>query len=223
MGTLRDHMGFVGRRGHLSELTELEAWTLDCIRVWGERPGEPSIPAQALADYLGLRRRDLRRIINHLIDRRYHGLPVYMLPGVAGGYFLAETEATRERARTAIAAQLLRARTSAAKARDLGATAQELAQGVVQLTLDLGESVRGQVLAGLGVGQRRPASHTEVVRTLRRYARDPRAFSRQIAELREQFGGLFVRREDLARVLRKHQERMIEDALGELSDRGRAA
>lgn len=221
--TLREHMGFNAHGRHQRELTDLEAWMLDCIRTWGQRLGEPAIPARVLADYIGLRRRNLRRMINHLISRRYHGLPIYMLPGFYGGYFLGESEAARGRARTAVTAQLRRAKTSAAKARDLGATAQELAQGVVQLTLSLGGDVPAQVLEGLAdSGRGGPASHAEVVSALRRYARDPRAFARQIAELREQFGGLFVRREDLARVLRKHQERMIHDALGELGGRSAA-
>ncbi len=221
MAGMYAHMGLRREKGklvHDSRLTELEAWCLDAIRTWNQRPGEPCIPSQVLADYLGISPRELRQLINHLLSRRYHGLPIYMLPGTFGGYFLAESEATRERARTAIAAQLMRARTSAAKARDLGATAQELAQGVVQLTLDLGEEVQSQVAAGLGIRPpaKGPATHSQVVRALRRYARDPRAFARQIEDLRRQFGGLFVRREDLARVLRKQQERLIADTLREL-------
>lgn len=214
----RTDLGYtlVGRRWeHRPELTELEGWSLDAVRTWCQR-GLP-IPARVLADYLGLSDRQVRHVVNHLIDRRHHGLPITPLPGVRGGYFVPDHPALRDLVAPAVAAQLGRAKTSAVKARDLGATVQELTQGVVQLTLDLGPEVRSQVAGALGTSPRRgPATQAQVRQALARYARDPQRFAAEIAELRQIFGALFVRREDLARVLRQHSEALMEQALASL-------
>lgn len=203
---------------HDPKLTEVEAWALDSIRTWCQR-GAP-MPAPTLAAWLELDGRDTRRLVNHLIDRRFHGLPVYPVPGRAGGYFVPGHQALRERTAQAVAAQLARARTSAVKARDLGASVQELADGVVQLTLDLGLEVSHQVGRALAA-PRGPSTHADAKRVLQRYARDPRAFAREIAELRRLFGGLFVAQEDVARIIRQHSEELIGRTLAEL--RGEAA
>ncbi len=196
---------------HNPELSDLEAWALDSIRTWCQH-GQP-MPARNLADWLGLSGRQTRTLINHLIDRGFHGLPIYPVPGRFGGYFTAEHRALQERTAQAVAAQLGRARTSATKARDLGATKEELAHGVHQLTLDLGIEV--QMRQALG-GRRGPASHADAKQVLARYASDPRAFAREIAELRRLFGGLFVSQEDVARVIRRHNEELIGRTLAEL-------
>lgn len=209
-------LGIVGHRPlvHRPELTELEAWALDAIRTWCQR-GRP-MPAPALAEWLGLSGRDTRTLVNHLIDRQLgHGLPVYPVPGNEGGYFVVGHPALAERAGRAVSAQLTRARTSAIKARDLGATAQELTDGVVQLTLDLGLEVRAQVGQALAPA-RGPATQAQLRQALGRYARDPRAFAKEIAELRRLFAGLFVSEESVARIIRRHSEDLIGRAVAEL-------
>jgi len=215
---MRSHdLGIVGRRPlvHRPELTELEAWALDAIRTWCQR-GRP-MPAPALAEWLGLSGRDTRTLVNHLIDRkRGHGLPVYPVPGNDGGYFVPDDHpALAERASRAVSAQLARARTSAVKARDLGATAQELTDGVVQLTLDLGLEVRAQVGQALAPA-RGPATQAQLRQALTRYARDPRAFAKEIEELRRLFAGLFISEESVARVIRRHNEELIGRTLADL-------
>jgi hypothetical protein len=201
---------------HQQELTTLEAWCVDSIRVYNSRKYAPNIPARDLADWLGITTRDLRILINHLVGREYHGLPICMLPGGGGGYFVADKEALKERAKVSIQAQLTRAKTGARKARDMGATNKELADSVVQLTLDLGSEVENQVAKGL-TGPKKPVTHREIMRTIRKYAADPMAFAREIGQLRSEFAGLFVRQEDLARVMRKQTGKAIEAALAELA------
>lgn len=201
---------------HNARLTELEAWCIDSIRTYNSRYYAPCMPAQDLADWLGIPTRELRTMINHLIDRRYHGLPVCMLPGDSGGYFIADKEALQDRAKTSIKAQLTRAKTGARKARDMGATNQELAGAVVQMALDLGEEVESQVVAGLG-RRKGPATHRQIMRAMAKYAADPIVFAREIEQLRAQFAGLFVRQEDLARAMRKQTEKAIAAAVAELA------
>ncbi|MCA1988146.1 MAG: hypothetical protein LDL07_03235 [Desulfarculus sp.] len=189
---------------HDSKLTELETWCLETIRTWCQR-GFP-IPAPALAEWLGLSGRDTRILVNHLIDRTFHGLPVHPLPGVYGGYFTPDNPDLKGRASQAVAAQLQRARTSAVKARDMGATVQELTEGVVQMTLDLGQEVRSQVGRALCSSQRGPATQAQVRQALKRYAADPQRFAAEISELRRLFAGVFVSEEDLVRLMRVNVE-----------------
>jgi hypothetical protein len=188
---------------HDPTLTELETWCLDTIRTWCQR-GRP-IPAPVLAEWLGLTERQTRRLVNHLIDREFHGLPVHPLPGLYGGYFTPDSALLRERAGRAVTAQLGRARTSAVKARDMGATVQELTEGVVQMTLDLGQEVRAKVGRALAP-QRGPATQAQVRQALTRYAADPQRFAAEITELRRLFGGVFVSEEDLVRLMRVNVE-----------------
>ena len=189
---------------HSPHLTELEAWCLETIRTWCQR-GNP-MPAPALAEWLGLSGRDTRSLVNHLIDRRYHGLPVHPLPGVHGGYFTPDNPDLRGLAGQAVAAQLQRARTSAIKARDMGATVQELTEGVVQMTLDLGHEVRARVGRALASPQRGPATQAQVRQALTRYAAEPSRFAAEISELRRLFAGVFVSEEDLVRLMRVNVE-----------------
>lgn len=189
---------------HDQALTELETWALDTIRVWCQR--SRPIPAPVLAEWLGLTERQTRRLVNHLIDRNFHGLPVHPLPGLYGGYFTPDNVALRERAGRAVTAQLQRARTSAIKARDMGATVQELTEGVVQMTLDLGQEVRSQVGRALATAQRGPATQAQVRQALTRYAADPQQFAAEISELRRLFAGVFVSEEDLVRLMRVNVE-----------------
>ena len=201
---------------HNPELTRLESWCVDSIRTYNSQGGEPCMPADELAQWMGLGKRSLRRLINHLISREYHGLPIFPQPGLDGGYFIAETPGLKRRAGDAIEAQLKRAKTSAKKARDLGATDTELATGVVQLALDLGPAVETQIAAKLTKG-RGHVTHKQVVRQLTKYAGAPDAFAAEIGELRKLFSGVFVRKEDLTRVMRKQTEAAIEAAVAELS------
>ena len=214
-------LGFYAKAGlmkHNAGLSGLEGWCVDAIRTYNSRPGHPCIPARTLADMLDLDTRSLRTLINHLISREYHGLPIFPQPGNGGGYFMADTPQLKERAKGSIDIQLARAKTSARKARDLGANDQELAKSVVQLTLDLGPGVEKEVVYKLGRRiKRQPATHKQVLRLLKRYSADPDAFAAEIAELRAEFAGVFVRKEDLTRVMRKQTEAAIEAAVAELS------
>jgi hypothetical protein len=217
-------LGFYTKAGvtkHSAALTGEESACLDYTRTYNSRPGDPCIPARTLADFLYLDTRSLRSLINHLVDRDYHGMPIYALPGSGGGYFVADTPRLIERAKSAIDIQLARAQTSAKKARNFGANDKELAQGVAQMALDLGPGVQKEVV-GVLTKKRSPASHKEVVTRLRRYAKDPEAFAAEIKQLRQEFGEVFVRKEDLERVLHKQTATAIEAAIAELSS-GKAA
>ncbi len=204
---------------HDSERTELEQLCLDSIETWCQR-GKP-IGADHLAGWLGLRDRELRHLTLHLASRETHGEPVHGLPGCNGGYFIPKHPALKDLVGPAVAAQLARAKTSALKARDLGATAQELSQSVVQLTLDLGPEVREQVSLSLPAPHRTRATDAQVRAALRRYAADPQRFADQIAELRNVFGGVFVTEDELARALRVQTEEAVQRTLAQL--KGRAA
>ncbi len=211
----RGDLGFtrVGPRWeHDRELTETESWCLDYVRVWCQRG--IAMPSWALANHLSVTDRGLRHLVNHLIDRNYHGLPINPLPGVRGGYFIPDHPDLRDLVGPAVAAQLSRAKTSAVKARDMGATTQELTDGVVQLTLGLGPEVHAQVAGALA--PRGPATHAQVRQALARYARDPQRFAAEISELRQVFGALFVQREELARAFRRHYEAALDQTLADL-------
>lgn len=185
---------------------ELTKWERRVVAILGdfsrEFPGE-FLPAEELAEALGLfeyagqnltpsrATRNLRTLVNHLIE--FHAIPVAPLPGVKGGYRLG---LTREEVERAVGPQLRRVRTGMRKVSSLQGAAEILTEGMVQLTLDLpGKTpveihrVLGERLGAFGG----PASLGQVKKALEMYQADPDRYAREIEDLAEQFGGLFVR------------------------------
>lgn len=205
---------------HYDDLTELEQNTIEAIKVHNQRPADPAIPADFLARWLDIPERDVRYVVNHLLDRRYHGLPIFYRAGLHGGYFLGtENEQLREWAKNAVQTHMRRAITGLKKARDMGASAAELAEGMVQLTLDLNQKQAQELgvdvidsLAQAGI----PISHQAVESALARYAKNPKQYQKEIHQLARQYGGLFVRREQLAAVLKEKAGALVEAAMAEL-------
>lgn len=204
---------------HDLSLTEIEAAVVDYIGTWCQRSGEEAIPAQLLADYVGISKRKARTVITHLVDRRYHHQPIYSQPGDAGGYFLGQG-GNIPQARKAAAGHRKRAVTGLRKARDLGAQAEELAQDVVQLTLgldvgaaqEMGEGVITKLAAaGVAVG------HDAITSTLARYAGDPARYAREIEDIASQFSGVFVRRSDLEKLLKEKTAQAVRAVMAELA------
>lgn len=215
-------LGFIQVRPELvhdATLTELERACLDTLGIWGQRDPSrrPYMPADRLAGLLGICDRSLRDLVNHLISPKYHGQALVPRPGPGGGYKLATTG---EEAQRAAHTHWQRALTGVRKARALGAKIEELAQGTVQLTLGLGGTGARQVyerleqeldLAGV------PASHGAVARTLAVYRGDPQRYAQEIEDLARQFGGLFVRAQDLRRALEEASRETAERALARLT------
>ncbi|MBU4278199.1 MAG: hypothetical protein KKC30_15770 [Proteobacteria bacterium] len=208
---------------HNPQLTEAEAWLVDTIATYNQRPGKPLAPMEWVADFTALDARSVRELINHLIRREYHGLPIYPLPGGGGGYFVGSPDNVHL-ARRAVRTHLKRVITGGLKARALGASAAELGQSMVQLTLDLpgGEAREvAEEMSGLLAEAGLPVSQAAVATTLARYQKDPQRYAQEIKELAEQYGGMFLRREDLRVLLEKMAREMVERSLAELE--GKAA
>ena len=204
---------------HQSELTEMEAWTLDTIGTYNQRSGRPLIPAGFLAEFTGLSGRDVREMINHLIDRQMHGLPICSMPGLDGGYLLAG-QGDLERLRRSAQTHLKRVITGGRKARALGASAAQLGQSMVQLTLGLPDAEAAQVVAEfselLAEAGLAP-SHKAVTAALAKYAGDPQHYAQEIGDLAQQFGDMFVSKLDLERVLSAKARELVSAAVIELS------
>ncbi len=203
---------------HNPQLTEAEAWLVDTIATYNQRPGNPLAPMDWVAYYTDMDSRSVRQMVNHLIRREYHGLPIYPLPGAGGGYFIGDPDNVAK-ARKAARTHLKRVITGGLKARALGASAAELSQSMVQLTLDLPGDAAQEVaeeMSGLLAEAGLPVSHAAVARTLARYQGDPKRYAQEIKELSEQYGGLFIRQEDLKRVLAAHLDKVGEKVLAEL-------
>jgi hypothetical protein len=201
---------------HSRDLTELEAAVVDALGIYCQRP-DAWMPADRLADFIGIPMRDLRRLINHLIDPDFHGVNIAPKPGHGGGYRLVTDPAE---AAQAAAIHWRRVQTGVEKARALGARSEELAEGMAQLTLGLGGGAPEQVAQKLArAGVKTPPTHNQVKGVLARYAGNPRKYARQIAEISREFGGVFVRREELARVLRQQAGRFVDSAIEQITKR----
>ncbi|MBI4799692.1 MAG: hypothetical protein HY794_13395 [Desulfarculus sp.] len=201
---------------------DLTPWERRAVAVLGdfsrEYPGE-YLPADELAEAVGLleyggkpldaerAKRYLRKLVNHLIE--HHEMPIAPLPGVKGGYRLASSRAEIE---ASVGPHLRRVRTGMRKVSCLQGAAEILAQEMVQLTLDLGGQTPVEIhkalgeRLGAGAG---PATLGQVQQALARYQSDPERYAREISDLAEQFGGLFVRAtvlEEARQALAKAQE-----------------
>ncbi len=222
----RELMGFEKRGDkwwHNPQLTEAESWLVDTIANYNQRLGGAPAPMEKVASFTGLTPRDVRHMVNHLIRREYHGLPIYPLPGVGGGYFVGDPS-NAPAAQRAVQTHLKRVITGGRKARALGASAAELSQSMVQLTLDLPDGAAQEVaeeMSGLLAEAGLPMSHAAVAHTLARYQGDPERYAQEIKDLAEQYGGLFIRREDLKQILAKKAQELVDAALAELG--GKAA
>ena len=210
---------------HQPSLTDMEAWTLDTIGTYNQRPGRPLIPAGFLAEFTGLSGRDVREMVNHLIDRQMHGLPICPMPGLDGGYLLAGPD-DLERLRRSAEIHLKRVITGGRKARALGASAAQLGQSMVQLTLGLPDSEAllvveefSELLAEAGLAP----SHKAVTAALAKYAGSPERYAQEIGDLAQQLGGMFVRKQDLERVLSAKARELVSAAVTELSGAGAGA
>lgn len=204
-----------GQRWHDPALTEAESLLVDTIATYNQRLGAP-VPMDRVAQWCDQTARGVRVMINHLIQE--HRLPIYPLPGAGGGYFLGDPGKLPE-AQRAVRIHLARVITGGRKARALGASAAELGQSMVQLTLDLPPATRQEVaeeMSGLLAEAGLPMSHAAVAHTLARYQGDPQRYAQEIKALAEQYGGLFMRREDLRALLEKQARQMVETALAEL-------
>ncbi len=184
----------------------LTPWERRAVAVLGdfsrEYPGE-YLSADELAAAVGLleysgkpldserAKRYLRKLINHLIE--HHEMPVAPLPGIKGGYRLASTKAEIE---ASVGPHLRRVRTGMRKVNCLQGAGELLAQGMVQLLLDMGGKAPVEIhkalgeRLGAGAG---PATLGQVKQALARFESDPERYAREISDLAEQFGGLFVR------------------------------
>eukprot|EP01022_Parablepharisma_sp_SALTPOND_P021799 TRINITY_DN43626_c0_g1_i1.p3 TRINITY_DN43626_c0_g1~~TRINITY_DN43626_c0_g1_i1.p3 ORF type:complete len:178 (-),score=78.25 TRINITY_DN43626_c0_g1_i1:496-1029(-) len=174
-----------------------------------------------VAAYVELSERDVRLMVNHLIQK--HHLPIYPLPGQGGGYFVGDPRNLPE-AQRAVQIHLRRVITGGRKARALGASTAELGQSMVQLTLGLSDGAAQEVaeeMSGLLAEAGLPMSHAAVAHTLARYQGDPKRYAKEIRDLAEQYGGLFIRREELQAILRKKADDLVSAALAELG--GQAA
>lgn len=203
---------------HHPQLTEAEAWLVDTIATYNQRPGHPLAPMEWVAYFTDMDSRSVREMVNHLIRREYHGLAIYPLPGNGGGYFVGDPNNVTK-ARKAARTHLKRVITGGLKARALGASAAELSQSMVQLTLDLPGDAAQEVaeeMSGLLAEAGLPVSQAAVAHTLARYQGDPERYAQEIRELAEQYGGLFVRREELRAILRKKADDLVSAALAEL-------
>lgn len=217
----RELIGFTKRGSkwlHSPDLTEIERWLVDTIATYNQRPGHPLAPMGLVAEYTGLSARDVREAINHLIHRKYHGLPIYPLPGRDGGYFLGQPDNV-DQAKHAANIHLRRVITGGLKARALGASAAELGQSMVQMALDLPGGAAREVaeeMSGLLAAAGLPVSHAAVAKTLARYQGDPDRYAQEIKDIAEQYGGLFIRREELRQILDRKAQELVAAALAEL-------
>jgi len=160
-------------------------------------------------------------MVNHLIQQ--HHLPIYPLPGMGGGYFMGDPDKV-DAIQRAVQTHLQRVITGGRKARALGASAAELGQSMVQLTLDLPDGAAQEVaeeMSGLLAEAGLPMSHAAVAHTLARYQGDPKRYAKEIQDLAEQYGGLFIRKEDLKQILARKAQELVDTAMAELG--GQAA
>lgn len=207
---------------HNPRLTEAEALLVDTIANYNQRLKGP-VPMETVAAWCDMSGRNVREMVNHLIERQYHGMPICPLPGMGGGYFLGDPGNLPE-VRRAVQIHLRRVITGGRKARALGAGAAELGQSMVQLTLDLPDDTAHEVaeeMSSLLAEAGLPVSHAAVAHALARYQDDPQRYSREIKDLAEQYGGMFMRHEDLRALLEKQAKEMVEKSLAELG--GKAA
>ena len=190
----------ITKNGHVRQMTALENHCLECL---ADRVGaEQRISQHALALRVGVSKRDLRRLLNHLIIS--HEIPIMCRAGNGGGHYFPASEGEvaqfyeefHKRAMTGLM-KASRGKKSAfvelVAQLSFGFDGQEAKEAIEALKLTPDSD---PVPAFVGV----------VTRCLDRISAEPQRYAAEIRKLQQTYGDIFVPRDKLRMLREKASE-----------------
>ena len=140
-------------------------------------------------------KRLVRRSVNSLVIR--HGISIMCEPGTGGGYFLPATPMDVESNHHRFHRRAMTGLVKAARSRK-----SAYADAVVQLSIGFEEEIArlNEGFAQPGDDEGPPAWVEVVTRLLDRVKGDPDKYSAEIRKIQDQYGDIFVRRDQVAKI-----------------------
>jgi len=141
-------------------------------------------------------KRRVRKVVNQLIIQ--HGIPICCEPGMGGGYYLPARDEDVELNHTRFHKRAMTGLVKATRARKAA-----YADAVIQLTLGFEDAAR-QVRLAAGAEELDdagpPAWVKVVTGLLEQFRGDPERYAAEIRAIQDEYGDIFVRRDQVARI-----------------------